>query len=544
MPSEGEVVRGKVLKITATNVLVDVGFKSEGVIPLAEFLRPDGSVDVKPGDKVDVLIEFAENQREHIVLSREKAEQISVWDQIEKAFLDQRLVSGVVIDCVKGGLSVDIGVRAFLPGSQADLRPVKNLDGFRGMRVECKVIKINKRRGNIVLSRRIVLEEQLNQRRQAVLQGLEEGTVVQGVVKNMTDYGVFVDLGGVDGLLHITDIAWGRLNHPSQAFSIGQPISVMVLKFDRARERVSLGYKQLRPDPWLNMSERYTIGSRVKGRIVSLVDYGVFLEIEEGVEGLVHVSELSWGRRTKSPTRLFSIGETLEAVVLDIHPQERRISLGVRQLRPDPWTTLAQTCSLGTVVQGTVRNLTDFGAFVEVAEGIDGLVHVSDLSWVRKIKHPSEVLRKGQQVRALVLHIDPASHRLSLGIKQLQPDAWKAFFFAHSVGESIQGKVTRSTSFGVFVELEGGIEGLCHHSQIEGFESGSGALPAGEVRDFKIIRLQPQEKKIGLSLKASHSAEPAAAPIAAIGMAIAQTASGTAAGCQGPESAERGSKSS
>jgi small subunit ribosomal protein S1 len=495
-------------------------------------------------DEVDVLFESAENQQEHIVLSREKAERISVWDQIEKAFLDQRPVSGVVIDCVKGGLSVDVGVRAFLPGSQVDIRPVNNLDGFRGMKVECKVIKINKRRGNIVLSRKIVLEEQLNQRRQAVLQGLKEGTVVQGVVKNMTDYGVFVDIGGVDGLLHISDIAWGRLNHPSQAFSIGQSISVRVLKFDRDRERVSLGYKQLRPDPWLNLSERYAIGSRVKGRIVSLVDYGVFLEIEEGVEGLIHVSELFWGRRTKSPARLFSIGEALESVVLDIHPQERRISLGVRQLRPDPWTTLAETCSAGSVVQGTVRNLTDFGVFVEVAEGIDGLVHVSDLSWVRKIKHPSEVLRKGQQVKALVLHIDPAGHRLSLGIKQLQPDAWKAFFSAHNVGEIVQGKVTRSTSFGVFVELEGGIEGLCHHSQIEELESGSGALSVGEVRDFRIIRLQPQEKKIGLSLKASRSVEPASAPIATIGKAIAQTASRAASRSQGPESAGKDSRSS
>lgn len=500
-PSEGEVVRGRVLKVTAGEVVVDIGCKSEGLIPLEEFLRSDGSIEVRPGDEIDVLVESAEDREGHIVLSREKAERISAWDEIEQAFNHQTVVNGVILERVKGGLSVDIGVKAFLPGSQVDLRPVKNLDSLKGMTVECRVIKINKRRGNVVLSRKVVLEERLNERRQILLQSLHEGMVVQGVVKNLTDYGVFVDLGGIDGLLHISDISWGRLAHPSESFSAGQQIQVKVLRFDRERLRVSLGYKQLFPDPWINVAEKYAVGERVRGRVVSLTDYGVFLEVEPGVEGLIHVSELSWGRRTKSPLRLFSVGDPLEAVVLNIHPQDRRMSLGLKQLKPDPWSTLAATYAPGTVIQGVVRNLTDFGAFVEVEEGIDGLVHISDLSWTRRVKHPSEILRKGQHVSAVVLHADPANHRLSLGIKQLQPDVWETFFSTHQVGDRVKGTITRSTSFGFFVELEAGIEGLCHYSQASESSEKPEAMPVGSVREFRIVRLQPNEKKIGLSLK-------------------------------------------
>jgi small subunit ribosomal protein S1 len=517
-PSEGEIVRGRVLKVTANEVLIDVGCKSEGLIPLQEFLRPDGSVEVKPGDEIDVLVESSEDLEGHIILSRERAERISAWSQIEQAFNDQTVVSGVVIDRIKGGLSVDIGLRAFLPGSQVDIRAVKNLDSFKGKRVDCKVIKINKRRGNIVLSRKALLEEQLTESRQAILQSLEEGTVLQGVVKNITDYGAFVDLGGIDGLLHISDISWGRVSHPSQTFSLGQRISVQVLKFERERQRISLGYKQLQPDPWLTLTERHSVGSQVRGKVVSLTDYGVFLEVEAGVEGLIHVSELSWSKRMKSPCRLFSVGDVLEAMILDINTEERRMSLGIKQLKPDPWTALGTAYTSGSVIQGIVRNLTNFGAFIEVAEGIDGLVHISDLSWLRKVRHPSEVLRKGQQVSAVVLHVDLVNHRLSLGIKQLQPNAWDMFFSSHHGGEIISGKVSRITSFGVFVELEGGIEGLCHRSQFQQPFGDFASLSVGEYRDFQIIRLQPQEKKIGLCFridKAGAEPEKASAQAAA-----------------------------
>jgi small subunit ribosomal protein S1 len=501
---EGEVVKGKVLKVTSSEVIVDVGYKSEGMISIEEFIGLDGSIDVKPGDEIDVLLEFAEDHEGHVVLSREKAERIKAWDGIEKAFTEQSILTGVVIDRIKGGLSVDIGVKAFLPGSQIDVKPVKNLDNFRGQTVECKVIKISKRRGNIVLSRKIVLEEQQSSRKRHILDVLQEGSIVSGTVKNITDYGVFVDLGGIDGLLHITDISWGRVNHPARIFSLGSQIKVKVLKFDREKERVSLGYKQLLPDPWASAAERYGAGTRVQGRVVSLTDYGAFLEIEEGIEGLVHVSEMSWNKRIKSPSKLLSLGDILGAVVLDVNAKERRMSLGLKQIAPDPWTTVADRYSVGTLVTGRVRNLTDFGAFIEVEDGIDGLVHISDLSWTRKLKHPSEILKKGDQVNVVVLHIDAENHRLSLGIKQLQPDGWEEFISKYQIGDLIRGTVLRFTSFGVFVELENGIEGLCHISQLEekGDPTPKEPLAVGESYDFKIIKLQPHEKKIGLSLKA------------------------------------------
>jgi small subunit ribosomal protein S1 len=502
---EGEVVTGRVLKVTADNVVIDVGLKSEGIIPLQEFIDSDGSVKVKAGDEIEVLLESAEDQEGHIVLSREKAERIKVWDDIEKVFNDQSLVKGVVVDRIKGGLSVDIGVKAFLPGSQIDVRPVKNLDSYRGQTLECKIIKINKRRGNIVLSRKAVLEERNSSRKHMLLGLLKEGAVVQGIVKNITDYGVFVDLGGMDGLLHITDVSWGRASHPSKVFALGSEIQVKILKFDRERQRVALGYKQLCPDPWASALERYPVGARVRGRVIGLTDYGAFLEIEEGIEGLVHVSEMSWNKHIKSPSRLLTIGDSVDAIVLDINPSERRLSLGLKQIEPDPWKTLAGRYAVGSVITGVVRNLTDFGAFIEVEEGIDGLVHISDLSWVRKVKHPSELVKKGEQVKAVVLRMDPGNHRLSLGIKQLQPNTWEEFFSRHHVGELVRGRVTHFAPFGAFVELEDGVEGFCRVSQLQESENPEPAklLALGESHEFRIIRLLPHERRIGLGLQSA-----------------------------------------
>ncbi len=501
-PAEGEVVRGTVLKVTPNEVIVDVGYKSEGMIPLQEFIRTDGTIDVKPGDQIDVLLEFAEDRDGHVVLSREKAERIKIWDDIENAYHQQSLVKGVVVDRIKGGLTVDISVKAFLPGSQIDTKPVKNLDDLVGQQVECRVIKISRKRGNVVLSRKIVLEEQNSQRKRHLLESLREGSSVPGTVKNITDYGVFVDLGGIDGLLHVTDMSWGRVSHPSKLFSVGSEIQVLVLKFDRQRERVSLGFKQLVADPWDTVAERYTIGARVQGRVVSLTDYGVFLEIAEGVEGLIHVSEMSWSKRIKSPSKLFSLDDSVEAVILGVNIQDRRLALGLKQMEPNPWTALSERYPAGSVITGKVRNLTDFGAFIEVEDGIDGLVHISDLSWTRKVKHPSEILKKGDQVDAVVLKVDVENHRLSLGVKQLQPDFWQEFFSRHKVGDLLRGTIVRFASFGAFVEIENGIEGLCHISQLE--ERGNAPsqdLALGSSHDFQIIKLHPQEHKIGLSLR-------------------------------------------
>jgi small subunit ribosomal protein S1 len=533
--TEGEVVKGRVLKVTAAEVVIDVGFKSEGIIPLQEFIDSAGSINVKAGDEIEVLLESAEDQEGHIVLSREKAERVKAWDDIERAFRSQVIVKGIVVDRIKGGLSVDIGAKAFLPGSQIDVRPVKNLDSFRGQIIECKIIKINKRRGNIVLSRKLVLEERNSSRTQMLSGLLEEGVVLQGMVKNITDYGVFVDLGGMDGLLHVTDISWGRASHPSKVFALGSEIQVKILKFDRERQRVSLGYKQLYPDPWTSVLERYPVGTRVCGKVISLTEYGAFLEIEEGIEGFVPVSEMSWNKRIKSPSRLLTIGDTVDAVVLDINPPERRLALGLKQIGPDPWKTLAERYSVGDVITGEVRNLTDFGAFIEVEEGIDGLVHISDLSWTRKVKHPSELVKKGEQVRAVVLRMDPENHRLSLGIKQLQPDTWQEFFSRHHVGQLVRGRITHLAPFGAFVDLEGGIEGLCHVSQFQESENSQSAklLVQGETQDFTIIRLLPHERKIGLAVPLTGKVEGSsysARACAQVGPAQADSANSQAGG--------------
>ena len=501
--AEGEVLTGKVLKITSTDVIVDIGYKSEGMIPVRQFEDSSGQLTVAEGDTVDVFLEHAEDYEGHIVLSKEKAEKVKIWEDVEQAFNDGAVIEGRVIERIKGGLSVDIGVRAFLPGSQVDVRPIKNLDSLRGQMIECRVIKLNRKRGNIVLSRKLVLEDGLTKKKSETLENLQENVVMSGVVKNITDYGVFVDLGGLDGLLHVTDLSWGRVNHPSEMFSVGDEISVMVLKFDREKERVSLGYKQLTPDPWSLVADRYPIGSRVDGRVVNITDYGAFIELETGVEGLIHVSEMSWSKRVKHPSKVLEIGQTVEALVLNLDGESRRISLGLKQTEPDPWSTLAERYAIGSVISGRVRNLTDFGAFIEVEEGIDGLVHVSDISQ-KRIKHPSEILKKGDQVDAVILNIDVDSHRLSLGVRQLQPDSWDQFFDTYRVGDNVQGQVVRHAPFGVFVELSEGIEGLCHVSELDEVDqdNAEARFKVGDAVELRIIKLSPAERKIGLSWRA------------------------------------------
>ena len=500
--AEGEVVKGTVVKVTPNDVIVDVGFKSEGLIPIEEFIDESGQVVAQPGDIVDVLLERTEDREGHVVLSREKAEKMKIWDEVEKAFQERKVVIGRVIERIKGGLAVDIGVRAFLPGSQIDVRPVRNLDAMRGQELRMRVIKVNKKRGNIVLSRKVLLEEENAEKKKETLDTLAEGKSMRGTVKNLTDYGAFIDLGGIDGLLHITDMSWGRVTHPSEVVKVGDDIDVVVLKYDPATERVSLGHKQLVPDPWTNVIERYPAGVRVTGKVVSITDYGGFIELEPGVEGLIHVSEMSWSKRVKHPSKILNVGDAVEAMVLGVDPGARRISLGLKQVETNPWHELSDKYPVGAAIQGTVRNLTEFGAFVEVEDGIDGLIHISDMSW-SKVKHPSEVLKKGDKVEAQVLSIDADNQRLSLGLKQLQTGIWKEFFDAHKVGDVVDGKVVRLTNFGAFVELAEGIEGLIHVSEFDSSQGGEKLeLQTGETYQMKIIRLVPEERKIGLSIRA------------------------------------------
>jgi len=499
---EGEVVKGTVLKIAGEDVIIDVGKKSEGFAPLREFLDAEGNVKVRPGDVVDVVLR---DQRPPYRLSHEAAVRLRLWDEIEAAHRDRTIIQGRIVERVKGGLCCDIGVRAFLPGSQLDIRPVRNLDAFLGQDVRVRVVKLNKKRGNIAVSRKEVQEEEQLALRDTTLETLQEGQIVTGVVKNVTEYGVFVDLGGIDGLLHVTDLSWGRVNHPSEMVQPNDEITVKVLKFDKAKQRVSLGFKQLLPDPWLDASERYPLGARVKGKVVSLTDYGCFVELEQGIEGLIHVSEMSWSKRTKHPSKLLNPGDELEAVVLDVNPGERRISLSLRQALSNPWESLHERYAPGTIVEGRVRNLTDFGAFIEIEDGIDGLVHISDFSWTKRIKHPSEAVKKGEKIRAKILSIDVDNRRLSLGIRQLEPDAWETFFATRQLGDVLSGRVVRIAAFGAFVEMEPGIEGLCHNSEINPEVTGGGPLEVGKDYEFKIIKLSPEEKKIGLSLRAAIS---------------------------------------
>jgi len=502
--AEGEVVKGTVLQVSESEVIVDVGYKSEGIIAIEEFRDETGKVNIKVGDTVDVLLEKTEDKEGYVVLSKEKAEKMKVWDDVERAYQERRIVTGRVIERVKGGLAVDIGVRAFLPGSQVDLRPVRNLDSLRGQELRMRVIKVNKKRGNIVLSRKAVLEEENAEKKRDTLETLEEGKVLMGTVKNITEYGAFVDLGGIDGLLHITDMSWGRINHPSEVLNVGDEIKVQVLKFDRETERVSLGYKQLKADPWTTATLKYPVAARVKGKVVSLTDYGAFVELEEGVEGLIHVSEMSWSKKVKHPSKILTVGQEVECQVLGIDQEAHRISLGLKQTESNPWSQLVEKYPVGSKIKGKVRNLTEFGAFVEVEEGIDGLIHISDLSWTKRVKHPSEVLKKGDVVDAVVLNIDAENQRLSLGLKQLATDMWDEFFAHHKVGDIVEGKIVRLTNFGAFVELHEGIEGLVHVSELDEkrIEKPEEQFKPGDVFAMKILKINEGEKKIGLSIKA------------------------------------------
>jgi small subunit ribosomal protein S1 len=498
---EGQIIRGRILSVTGSEVIVDIGYKSEGIIPVSEFTDFSGEVTVKPGDSVDVLLERTEDQNGYVVLSKDKAEKMKVWDEVEKSYRSGSTVRGRVIDRIKGGLAVDIGVKAFLPGSLVDVKPVKNLEALRGKDLEFKVISVDKKRGNIVLSRKAVVEIEQEAKKKETLQLLEEGRVLRGTVKNLTDYGAFVDLGGLDGLLHVTDMSWGRVNHPSDLVKVGDEIEVVVLKFDRETERVSLGTKQLTEDPWSHVPERYPPGSRVTGRVSNVTDYGAFVELEEGVEGLVHVSEMSWSKKVKNPSKVVSPGDSVEAIVSDVNPEARRISLSLKDTLPDPWESVLEKYTVGSRVQGKVRNLTDFGAFVEIEEGVDGLVHVSDMSWTKRIKHPSEVLKKGDDVEAIITSIDQENRRISLSIKEFQPNDWQSFKEKHQVGDVVDGVVTRVADFGVFVQMDSLVEGLMHVSET-GLPRGSKPqehFHEGDAIKAKILRIDDAEMKVGLS---------------------------------------------
>ncbi|MCC6278582.1 MAG: 30S ribosomal protein S1 [Oligoflexia bacterium] len=499
----GDVVTGKVIEVNPEFVLVDINYKSEGLIPFSEFHSADGVPNIKPGDTVQVYIDKVENENGMVVLSKDKADMLKAWQDISKACEKEELVEGTVIAKVKGGLSVDIGVKAFLPGSQIDLRPVRNLDQYIGKRLKFKVIKFNRKRGNIVLSRRALLEQEREHLKHQTLETIREGQIVDGIVKNITDYGAFIDLGGMDGLLHITDMSWGRVKHPSQIINIGDEIKVKVLKYDTERERVSLGLKQLQPDPWENVQARFQVGQKLSGKVVSLADYGAFVELEEGVEGLIHVSEMSWTQRVKHPSKVVAVDDTVNVVVLDIDLPNRRISLGMKQLETNPWLALKDKYPAGTVIEGQIKSITDFGVFIGIEEGIDGLVHISDFSWTKRVNHPSEVYKKGDVVKAVVLAVDLENERFSLGIKQLEKDPWSEVANKYAVGTQLEVKVTKTADFGVFVELEPEIEGLIHISELSSdrVEKVEDVAKPGDVIRAEVISIDRDARKIGLSAK-------------------------------------------
>ncbi len=501
---EGEIARGRVLSIDNDFVQIDIGFKSEGMIAAWEFMTEEGELTIKVGDTVEVLVEEVESEDGQLVLSKEKAERLKVWDEISNAYDNEEAVEGTIVARVKGGLSVDIGVKAFLPGSQVDLRPVRNLEALLGEKASFKIIKFNKRRGNIVLSRRALLETERKKMRESTLTTLDEGQILDGVIKNLTDYGAFIDLGGIDGLLHITDMSWGRINHPSELFQVGDEIKVKVLKFDQETERVSLGLKQIQPDPWIDAGMRYPLGMRIQGKVVSLTDYGAFIELEPGIEGLVHVSEMSWTKRVKHPSKVVSIGDIVEAVVLDVDERDRKISLGMKQIEENPWTVIEERYPVGTRVSGQVRNITNFGIFVGLEEGIDGLVHVSDISWTEQVKHPSERFEKGDEVEAVVLKIDKENEKFSLGIKQLEPNPWEDILKKYKVGSEITGPIKSVTDFGVFVQLEEGIDGLVYSSELaaERIENPAEHFKEGQEVTALVVKVDANEQKISLSIRA------------------------------------------
>lgn len=506
---EGEVVNGAVIAVNDDFVTVDIGYKMEGLVPLSEFRNAEGKIAVNPGDHIVVYLEKMENENGVMILSRDKAEIIKAWDSIAEACERDEVISGTVIQKVKGGLAVDIGVKAFLPGSQIDIRPVRNLDKYLGKKLNFKVIKFNKKRGNIVLSRKALLLKEREKLRVETLEQLQEGMVVQGVVKNITDYGAFIDLGGMDGLLHITDMSWGRIKHPSELFQVGDEVTVKVLKYDKEKERVSLGLKQVQDNPWDKVPEKYHVGDKVSGKVVSIKDYGAFVELEDGVEGLIHVSEMSWTNKVKHPSKVLNPGDSVDCQVLDIDTKNRRISLGLKQLESNPWDLLEQKFPIGSTVEGEVKNVTDFGVFIDIGEGIDGLIHVSDLSWSKKVTHPTEAFNKGDKVRAIVLSIDKETEKFSLGIKQLERDPWENIRARYKIGQTIEGKVTKTADFGAFLELEEGLEGLIHISELSGdqVEKVGDVAKIGESMRAEIISIDPRERKIGLSVKAMMKSE-------------------------------------
>ncbi len=506
---EGELVTGEIVMIGKEHVLVDIGYKSEGQIRINEFIDAEGNMTAKVGDKVDVLLEKREDDDGRIILSKEKAAKIKIWDEIKAIYEEDKTVEGEIIARLKGGMAVDIGLQAFLPGSQIDLKPVRNFDALIGTKHEFKILKYNKRRSNIVLSRRALLEKDRKVKRDQTLQDLSEGAVLQGTVKNITDYGFFIDLGGIDGLLHITDISWGRVGHPSELYQVGDEITVKVLKYDEEKERVSLGLKQLNPDPWINADKDYPINTRVTGKVVSLADYGAFIEIKEGIEGLIHVSEMSWTRKIRHPSQILKVGDDVEAVVLNIDSDNKRISLGLKQVEPNPWEVIGEKYPIGTTIEGRIKNITDFGIFIGIDEGIDGLVHISDISWTKRIKHPSEVYKKGEEVQAVVLNIDEDNERFSLGIKQLTIDPWDEIPERYKPGTRVTGTVTNITDFGVFVELEEGVEGLIHVSELTKDKSGNplSRFKIDDVIQAKVINIAKDDKKIGLSIRKLEESE-------------------------------------
>jgi small subunit ribosomal protein S1 len=506
---EGGLVRGQIVHVGKEFVLVDIGYKSEGQIPISEFTDANGTVIACVGEEVDVILERREDDEGIIILSKEKAAKIRIWDEIRNIYEKGGTIRGKIVARVKGGMSVDIGLPAFLPGSQISLKPIKDFDSYIGMAHEFKILKYNKRRSNIVLSRRAILEAERAALREKTLQKMKNGAVLQGTVKNITEYGLFIDLGGIDGLLHITDMSWGRVSHPSELYKVGDPITVKVLNYDQETGRVSLGLKQLKPDPWTNADEKYPVASRVKGKVVSLADYGAFVEVEEGIEGLIHVSEMSWTRKIRHPSQVVKVGDWVEAMVLNIDSVKKRISLGLKQTQTNPWDVIGERYPVGTTIEGRIKNITDFGVFVGIDEGIDGLVHISDISWTKRIRHPSEIFRKGQEVQAVVLNIDKENERFSLGIKQLTPDPWDEVPQKYKPGTRVTGTVTNVTDFGVFVELEEGIEGLIHVSEISK-EKGGNPLSRFNVEDViqaKVINVSRAEKKIGLSVKRLEESE-------------------------------------
>ncbi len=503
----GELVTGRVTTVERDYVFVDIGYKSEGQIPIVQFRDRQGNVNVVVGDEVEVLLVSPENEEGEIVLSKDRAEQLKVWIQLEEAHEKNQAVTGQVVQKVKGGLQVDVGVPAFLPGSQIDVRPHRNLDKFVGQDMEFRILKLSRERGNIVLSRRIVLEEERDALRQDTLGQIAEGVVMEGVVKNITDYGAFIDLGGIDGLLHITDMSWGRVNHPGEILQTGQTVPVVILKYDQEKQRVSLGMKQLHPNPWQEVQAKYQPGDRVRGKVVNIADYGAFIKLDEGIEGLIHVSEMSWSKKLKHPSKYIHIGDEVEAVVLEVNAESQRISLGLKQLTTNPWEELSKEFPLGTKVSGEVRSVTDFGIFIGVREGIDGLIHVSDFSWTKRIKDPKEIhdmFKKGDMVEAVVLDIDPENERLSLGMKQLTPDIWESVPHRYPSGVRVKGKITSITDFGVFVELEEGVEGLIHVSQL-GLQKGediSSKFQVEQELEAEVTNVDRQERRISLSMKA------------------------------------------